>query len=52
MNELKEKELAYNQELKTALETVIGELNQGQRKKLLNNAKVKALLDRYKITIE
>ena len=50
--ELKEKVINYNRELKEALTTVINELNQGQRKKLLNNDKVKALLDRYKITIE
>ena len=52
MTELKEKVLKYNRELKEALTTVINELNQGQRKKLLNNETVKALLERYKITIE
>ena len=52
MNELKDRVLSYNRELKAAIETILGELNQGQRKKLLNNQTVKALLDRYKITIE
>lgn len=52
MKELKERVLSYNRELKSALETILGELNQGQRKKLLNNPVVKALLDRYKIVIE
>lgn len=52
MKELKERVLAYNKELKEAIETILGELNQGQKKKLLNNQTVKALLDRYKITIE
>lgn len=52
MTELKEKVLNYNREIKEALTTVVNELNQGQKKKLLNNERVKALLDRYKITIE
>ncbi len=52
MNELKEMVINYNRELKAALETILGELNQGQRKKLLRNETVKALLDRYKITFE
>lgn len=46
---LKEKVIAYNNELKTALETIYAALNQGQRKQLLKNEKVKALFDRYKI---
>ena len=46
---LAEKALAYNREIKEALETVYGALNQGQKKKILKNAKVKALFDRYKI---
>lgn len=47
---LKEKVLAYNQELKEALETVYESLNNGQQKKLLKNEKVKALFDRYGIS--
>ncbi len=46
---LKEKVLAYNREIKEALETVYNELNNGQQKKLLKSEKVKALFDRYKI---
>lgn len=49
MNELKEKVIAYNKEIKEALETIYNELNQGQQKKLLKSDKVKALFDRYKI---
>ena len=52
MTDLKEKVIAYNKELKETIITILGELNKGQRKKLLNNETVKALLDRYKITIE
>lgn len=49
MNELKEKVIAYNKEIKEALETVYNELNKGQQQKLLKSDKVKALFDRYKI---
>lgn len=49
MNNLKEKVIAYNKEIKEALETIYNELNQGQQKKLLKSDKVKALFDRYKI---
>lgn len=49
MNELKEKVIAYNKEIKEALETIYNELNNGQQKKLLKSDKVKALFDRYKI---
>ena len=44
--------IAYNRELKEALETVFNELNKGQQKKLLKSEKVKALFDRYKINYE
>ena len=49
MNELKEKVIAYNKEIKEALETIYNELNHGQQQKLLKSDKVKALFDRYKI---
>lgn len=52
MNELRELVLAYNKEVKEALETIFSELNQGQQKKLLKSEKVKALFDRYKIKYE
>ncbi len=34
-------------ETKEAIETIIAELNNGQRKKLLKNETIKALVDRY-----
>lgn len=49
---LKEKVIAYNAEIKEALETIYSELNNGQQKKLLKSDKVKALFDRYKIEYE
>ena len=49
MNELREKIIAYNKEVKEALETIFTELNKGQQKKLLKNEKVKALFARYGI---
>lgn len=36
----------------TALQMVIDELNQGQRKKIVQNEVVKALLDRYGVSYE
>lgn len=52
MNRLRDKVIAYNLEIKTALETVYGELNNGQRKKLLKSEVVKALFDRYGVNYE
>lgn len=52
MNALKEMVIAYNKEIKTALETIYLELNKGQQKKLMKSDKVKALFDRYKINYE
>ena len=49
---LQEKVIAYNKEIKEALETIYNELNKGQQKKLLKSEKVKALFDRYKIEYE
>lgn len=49
---MREKVIAYNKELKAALETIFSELNKGQQKKLLKSEKVKALFDRYKINYE
>lgn len=48
MTEL-ERAKAFNQEIREALLTVYGELNQGQQQKLLKNGKVKALFERYGI---
>lgn len=47
---LVDKVIAYNIEIKTALQTMYDALNQGQRKKILKNEKVKALFDRYSVT--
>lgn len=52
MNELRERVLQYNREIKDALQTVYDALNQGQRKKILKNAAVKALFDRYHVEYE
>ena len=49
---MRDKVIAYNKELKEALETIFAELNHGQQKKLLKSEKVKALFDRYKINYE
>ena len=38
---------AVADDTKTALQTVYDALNQGQQKKILKNAQVKALFDRY-----
>ena len=49
---IKEKVIAYNKEIKEALETIYSELNEGQQKKLLKSDKVRALFDRYKINYQ
>ncbi len=52
-SELKEKTAARVQETKEALELVISCITaKGQRKKILENEKVKALLDFYGVKIE
>lgn len=43
---------AAKAETKTALETVLAALNQGQRKKLVKDSGVKALLERYGVETE
>lgn len=52
MSELTDKVLAYNREIRDALQTVYNELNQGQRKKLLKSQVVKAMFDRYGVAYE
>lgn len=47
---LVDKVIAYNIEIKTALQTMYDALNQGQRKKIVKNKEVKALFDRYGVT--
>lgn len=51
MSELAEKILAYNREVKEALQTVYDELNQGQRKKLLKSEVVKAMFEQYGVSV-
>lgn len=51
MSELRARVVAYNTEIKAALQTIINALNQGQRKKLLKNAAVAAMLRRYGVEV-
>lgn len=44
---LTDKVIAYNREVKDALQTVYNALNQGQQKKLLKSEVVKAMFERY-----
>ena len=48
---LTDKVIAYNREVKYALQTVYNALNQGQRKKLLKSEVVKAMFERYGVVI-
>lgn len=48
---LVDKVIAYNLEIKTALQTMYDALNQGQRKKILKNEKVKILFERYGVEV-
>ena len=52
MSELKERVIAYNTEVKSALQAVYNDLNQGQRKKLLRNPTIRAVFERYGVRIE
>ena len=47
--DLFDKVAAAKTETKDALQTMYDALNQGQRKKILKNEKVKALFDRYSV---
>lgn len=47
----KDKVIAYNLEIKTALQTMYNALNQGQRKKILKDEKIKALFERYGVEV-
>lgn len=51
MNELKERVIAHNTEVKSALQMIYNDLNQGQRKKLLRNPTIRALFERYGVEI-
>ena len=48
---LLDKVIAYNLEIKTALQTMYNALNQGQRKKILKDEKVKTLFERYGVEV-
>ena len=47
IQDLFDKVTAAKMETKDALQTMYDTLNQGQRKKIIKNEKVKALFDRY-----
>lgn len=50
-NALNEAVKACKEETKEALQTVYDELNNGQQKKLLKNENIKALFERYEVTV-
>ena len=50
--ELKNKTKAVKDDVKEALETILDNLNQGQRKKVLKVEKVRILCDRYGVGTE
>ena len=52
MSELRDRVIAYNTEVKAALQAVYNDLNHGQRKKLLRNPAIRAMFDRYGVRIE
>lgn len=52
MSDLKERVIAYNTEIRTALQAVYNDLNQGQQKKLLRNPAIRAMFERYVVEIE
>ena len=52
MSELRERVIAYNKEVKSALQAVYNDLNHGQRKKLLRNPTIRAMFERYGVEIE
>lgn len=52
MSDLREQVIAYNTEVKAALQAVYDDLNHGQREKLLSNSTIRALFERYGVEIE
>ena len=52
MSELRERVIAYNTEVKAALQAVYNGLNKGQRKKLLRNTVIRAMFERYGVEID
>lgn len=51
MSDLRERVIAYNKEVKAALQEVYNDLNQGQRKKLLRNPTIRSMFERYGVEI-
>ena len=51
MSDLRERVIAYNTGVKTALQAVFNGLNQGQQKKLLRNPTIRAMFERYGVEI-
>lgn len=51
MSELRDRVVAYNKEVKDALQAVYSDLNQGQRKKLLRNPTIRSMFERYGVEI-
>ena len=49
--QLNELVAAYKAQTKEAVETILGELNQGQRKKILKKEAVQTLCERYGVEI-
>ena len=49
---LRDLALQYNREIKAAIETIVNALNPGQKKQILKDEKVKALLERYGIEVQ
>lgn len=52
MSELRERVVAYNKEVKSALQAVYNALNHGQRKNLLRNPAIRAMFERYGVAID
>ena len=52
MSELRDRVIAYNTEVKAALQAVHNDLNHGQRKKLLRNPSIRAMFEQYGVEIE
>lgn len=52
MSELRKRVIAYNKEVKAALQAVYNDLNQGQRKKLLRNPSIRAMFERYGVATD
>ena len=52
MSDLRERVIAYNKEVKAALQAVYNDPNHGQRKKLMRNPTIRAMFEQYGVEIE